>query len=190
MKLRTMSPLLKATPLAAAITFFTSGVTLAGPIEGRVTTMPALPFQAVEFSISSSGSPFGVAGQVMTTVGENNWLSGWGDYRFALTETASIGLHAGLNQSWLKVGSYAPGTPVTPRQGPLRYLVGASYHHRFGKTSLRMNPTLVFLDLATVSPLEGLVIGPPLLEVAYRFTPAFEMGLRISVTPLQATWVF
>jgi hypothetical protein len=160
------------------------------PIVGRISVMPAIPFQAAEFEVSSGGMPIGFAGQAMTMIGESHWLSVWGDYRYMLTGTASIGLHAGLNQSWIKLGSFAPGTPVAPRLGPLRYLVGASFHHRFGNMSLGVNPTLVLVDLTTVNPLESLVIGPPLLEVAYRLTPSFEMGLRTSVTPLRASWVF
>jgi hypothetical protein len=152
--------------------------------------MPALPFQAAEFEWSSPDLPIAFAGQAMTLIGQSHWLSAWGDFRHALSESGSLGIHAGLNQSWVTAGSYPVGTPVTPRLGPLRQLVGVSYHHRFGNASLRVSPTLILVDLTTVNPLESLVIGPPLLEVGYRFTPAFEMGLRTSVTPLRASWVF
>lgn len=185
-----MEPFVRSLGLAAALSVFTSGVALAAPIKGTISVMPALPFQAAELKLSSHDIPVGLSGQAMTMFGQSHWLSVWGDLRHALSESASIGLHAGLNQSWVTLGSYPAGTPVTPRLGPLRYLVGTSYHHQFGSASLRVNPTLVFVDFSTLNHLESLVIGPPLLEVGYRFTPSFEMGIRTSVTPLSASWVF
>ena len=185
-----MVPFLGSLGLAAALSVFTGGYAHAVPIRGTISMMPALPFQAAELKLSSPYLPIGFAGQAMTMFGQSHWLSVWGDLRHALSESASIGFHAGLNQSWVTLGTYALGTPVTPRLGPLRYLVGASYHHQFGRTSLRVNPTLVFVDFSTMNHLESLVIGPPLLEVAYRFTPSFEMGIRTSATPLRASWVF
>jgi len=126
----------------------------------------------------------------MTMMGEGHWLSAWGEYRHVLSDSSSFGLHGGLNQSRLVAGSYAPFAPVTRRVGPLRFLVGASYHHLWGKASFRLSPTLSLVYSGIINPLETLVIGPPLLEVGYRFTPSFELSLRTSVTPISASWVF
>jgi hypothetical protein len=185
-----MPPIFRTLGIASTFTLLLGGFADAMPLEGKVTVMPALPFQAAEFELSSSGMPFGFAGQAMTMIGQSHWLSVWGEFRHALSGSASLGLHAGLNQSWVTVGSYPAGTPMTPRLGPLRQFVGASYHHRLGNTSLRVSPTLILVDLRSANLLESLVIGPPLLEVSYRFTPSFELGLRTSVTPLMASWMF
>ncbi len=190
MRAETFFPPLRTLGLVATLTALTSGSALAAPFEGKVSVIPAIPFQAAEFELSSADLPIGFVGQAMTMIGQSHWLSVWGDFQHALSESASLGLHAGLNQSWGTLGSYPGGTPVTPRLGPLRQLVGASYHHRFGNASLRVSPTLVLVEMTTVNPLESLVIGPPLLEASYRFTPSFEMGIRTSVTPLRASWVF
>ncbi|MNR86893.1 hypothetical protein D3C72_177500 [compost metagenome] len=181
---------LKSTALATALTLLTSGLAHAVPLEGWVSVMPAIPFQAAELKVSSPQLPIGFTGQAMTMMGQGHWLSAWGEYRHLFSDSSSLGLHGGLNQSWIAVGSYAPFAPVTRRVGPLRFLVGASYHHQWGNASLRLSPTLSLVYSGTINPLETLVIGPPLLEVAYRFTSGFEMGIRTSVTPLRASWVF
>lgn len=182
--------LLRAVALAAIVTMLTGGIALAAPLQGRVSLMSAAPFQAAEFELSSAGIPIGFAGQAMTFISQSRWFSMWGDLRHTLSESASIGLHAGLNRSWITLSTYTPETSATPYLGPIRYLVGASYHHRFGSTSLRANPTLVIVDFSTMNHLESIIIGPPLLEIGYRFTPSFGLGIRTSATPLRASWVF
>lgn len=162
----------------------------AKPMVGKVTVMPAIPFQAAEVKLSLPLLPIEIAGQAMTMTGEGHWLSAWGEYRHAVSDAASLGFHAGLNQSWLAVGSYAPFAPATRRVGMMRFLIGASYHHQWESLSFRLSPTLSLVYSGVVNHLETLVIGPPLLEVAYQFTPSFEMGLRTSVTPIHASWVF
>lgn len=111
----------------------------------------------------------------------------------AATPTSSLGVIAGLNQSWTEGRMHDPSLPLID-QG-VRLVIGASYEHRWDRFRLRATPNLVTtanfsLAAPRVNWMDSFMSGPAWLELGYRFHPSWELSLRSSVIPLALSMLF
>jgi hypothetical protein len=146
-----------------------------------------LPF-SVSVRTGTMINPFSVSEPLY----KGHWLTGWGTYHFAQSPSSSLGLVFGASQSW-----FDNSVPIIPfrkgytRPQPPVAIVGVSIEHRWDKLWFRLTPTV---SLGTRSDpydfFHAGMLGPALAEVGYRFTPAAELSLRPSLTPIAFSMLF
>jgi hypothetical protein len=121
------------------------------------------------------------------------YLSAWGSYNREIASNSSVGLVAGINQSWTEGRMNVPGQLLT-YQG-IRPVLGVSYRHQWNRLWIRTTPNLVANsstdgNYVQLNWMDTFFTGPAWLELGYRINPNWEISLRSSVMPVSVSLLF
>ncbi|MNR87061.1 hypothetical protein D3C72_179220 [compost metagenome] len=192
-----MKHLLKAVLLGVSGFGIFPAIALGSPLEGKIGlnsfVLPTAFSGLAEIGLKDHPLGIGVQASYVEPRYSNYYVSAWGSYALAATQTSSFGLVAGVNQSWSKGRMYTPGRPLFD-QG-LRLVLGVSYEHRWERFRLRATPNLVPMpNFSLATPqfnwMDTFMTGPAWLELGYRFHPSWELSLRSTVMPLGLSMLF
>lgn len=177
------------------------------PISGK-WAISASPFTtAVETELQLQGTPFGLSSRLgavgvpyvtsseLGIEAQGNWWTTWGHVTHALSPHVSMGGLAGLSQSWFFRYPPIPFRNWYSIPQPLVSFVGVFYQQDWGRTRLRISPSISFMppphaNAPAFDFWEASVFGPSLLEMGFRLDETSEFLLRTSLTPLAYTRSF
>jgi hypothetical protein len=170
---------------------------LGSPLEGKIglnsVGLPMAFGGLAEIGLKDHPLGIGVHASYVVPRYPTYYVSAWGSYALAATQTSSFGLVAGVNQSWTEGRMSDPSRPLLD-QG-LRLVLGVSYEHRWDRFRIRMTPNLVPMpNFSLATPQFNWVdtsrTGPAWLELGYRFHPSWELSLRSTMMPLGLSMLF
>lgn len=176
-------------PLNAKWALSASPVTLALETEIRLQDSP----YGLSSRLGAMGFPSFSSSEVAITAA-GNWWTTWGHYTHDLSPQASVGGLVGLSKSWFFRGAPIPFRNWYSSQQPLVAFLGAFYQHDWGRTRLRLSPSITFISSPSggwpVDFWEASVLGPPLIDLGFRLDEQSELSIRTSLTPFAYTRSF